>query len=390
MRCLVAGLLFLSTAAVCSANDTRVVGQGGRVRRVSGERTTVRMVRESVRIDIYRTYYDVDATFLFQNEGPPVTVTMGFPERGGGDIREKDYKQKSGFLRFGTWVDRQPVHARRQPAAIGREGQYKAFWVKEVSFAQGQGRAARVRYRSKAHEVSNGERFAMYDFTGGNWRGTVEESELLIEMHTPGTCLAWADGASLKRTGNQFLFRRKNWQAEAAVKLTYMSTLPGWLVIGRWPEGYAPPKGAVTLTQPARAASLDWAPLALIRDGTTLVQLKTLKRLLDRQAEKAGHQRRAAISWEPNTKETVLQAGAHVLHFRPGLAEMLIDGRGKVPLAAGPFVSRPAPGDPQGALYVPLRPVVEALGGTCRVERSARRVYIDLPPFWGAAGKPPA
>jgi len=26
--------------------------------------------------------------------------------------------------------------------------------------------------------------------------------------------------------------------------------------------------------------------------------------------------------------------------------------------------------------------VVEAFGGTCRVERSARRVYIDLPPFW--------
>src|SRR5690349_10328781 len=107
-------LLLLCLAMATYANDSRVIGQSGRVRMIHGEHTTVRMVRETVRMDVYPQTYTVTADFTFTNDGPPVTVTMGFPESGYGDISTETLRTHSGFQSFHTWVDGKEVPAKRQ------------------------------------------------------------------------------------------------------------------------------------------------------------------------------------------------------------------------------------------------------------------------------------
>lgn len=390
MRAALAASLICILPALCLGNDTAVVGEGGRVRLLKGEHASVRMVRESVRLDIYPDWYDVDAVFTFRNEGGPVSVRMGFPESGGGDIRPQEFRKKSGFLRFATWVDGQPARARRVFVDVEEKGAsgYQAHWVKDVGFAAGQERTVRVRYRSRPHEVSDGTSFAAYEFTGGNWRGTVGESTMVISVHLPGTCLAWWYKPALTRRGNQFFFRRENWQAEERVSLHYVSTMAGWLHLAGCGEAPSPPEGAVTLTQPGRQRRLDWAPPAVLRNGVCFASLQALQWLLAEQANRAGQARRAAIGWDAKAKEAVFQAGAHVLRFRPGRPAMAVDGKGEVALPAAAFVSPPTSGRPAGVLYVPLRPVAEELGGTVHLEYARRRVHLDIPPFWQARSRP--
>jgi len=385
MRFFAACVLCIGMISACTANDTAVVGSGGRVQRMTGEHASIRMVREWVRMDIYSRYYDVDATFVFRNYGQAVSVTMGFPESGGGDIQRKKYRTTSGFLRFATWVDGKPVNTRRKAAEIDeRDGSYETYWVKQVSFDRGQERTVRVQYRSKAGEVSDGERFAGYHFTGGNWKGKVDESTLVISMHTPGTHLIKANPASLKRSPNSFTFRRVNWQADTTVSLNFMSTLAGWLEFGNWREGLAFAEQAKTVKFPGRAAALDWAPPAAVRDGVCFVHLRRLARFINSRAEQTGRSGRASVSWDPETKEVSLQAGGRVLSFLPGRAEMLVSADKKIPLPAAPFVSPPAPGYPAGTLYVPLKPIVDILGLHFRVSPSGHRLYIEPKPQPGA------
>ncbi len=188
-------LCVLALAAV--ANDSHVVGDGGRVHRMNGKHTTIRMVRERVQMDVYAGYFDVDVHFLFKNDGPKTTVQMGFPESGGGDINSGEYSHHTGFLSFHTWVDDQPVTAKRLPASAP-ECEYRTFWVKTVPFAAGQSRTVRVQYSSPTFDESTGEEFINYDFTGGNWKGAVDESLLEISFHQPGAHLVWGGGDGQK------------------------------------------------------------------------------------------------------------------------------------------------------------------------------------------------
>ena len=61
-------LLALYLAATARANDTAVRGIGGSITPLSGEHPSVRMVREQVRMDLYRDSYDTAVDFVFVND----------------------------------------------------------------------------------------------------------------------------------------------------------------------------------------------------------------------------------------------------------------------------------------------------------------------------------
>jgi hypothetical protein len=208
-----------------------------------------------------------------------------------------------------------------------------------------------------------------------------------VELHIPGTHIV-SVGARAKREGNRFSQRWTNWQGEGQFTFGYwpMPVPSGWMRI----EGLAGsfgPYGEEEITVPGRQGGRTWNPPALLVNGATFVRVDALKNFLYQQAEQAGQARAAALSWDSAKKEAALQAGSHILVFRPGGDEMLVSPDRKVRLPAAPFLSQPAPMHRGGALYVPARPVVEALGGTLRTDLSARRVDLDIPPFWSAEGK---
>ena len=99
MRSLLLVLCLLVLALAARANDGRVTGISGTVRFVRDEKTTIRMLEETVTMDLYPTRYLVTAEFTFTNTGPATSVKMGFPETGGGvDIDSKYYRTHSSFV----------------------------------------------------------------------------------------------------------------------------------------------------------------------------------------------------------------------------------------------------------------------------------------------------
>jgi hypothetical protein len=56
---------------------------------------------------------------------------------------------------------------------------------------------------------------------------------------------------------------------------------------------------------------------------------------------------------------------------------MLLDGKIAVPLHASPFVS--SPWWRSGTFYVPVKPVLDVVGGKYKVSKSAHRLHVDVP-----------
>ena len=238
----VAVTLVLVCAVGAIANDSAFTGVGGSLRPMRGEHPSVRMMRERVAIDVHMSHYRTVVDFEFQNTSArAVTVTMGFPETASGDVNAEDARRRTTFRRFATFVDDQPVTARRVVAEASEE-QFRAYWTKEVAFAPNQTRRVRVEYEASFSAVADYfARHVPYDFTGGNWHGNVAESVLTVRIVASGMYLLHAsltprEGESrqltFEREGDNTLTRRwTNWEAEGFFDLSMMRTLPEGLVV---------------------------------------------------------------------------------------------------------------------------------------------------------------
>jgi hypothetical protein len=358
------------------ANDTAVVGQGGRLRRLEGEHAGVRMVRERIAMEVYHAFYTVSAEFTFRNEGPACTVQMGFPETGMGDINVEPFRAASGFQKFVTWVDKTQVEAQRRsaPADTG----YAAFWTKAVPFAAGQVRVVKVQYQSHPGTFAVGTRYVPYTFSGGNWKGTVAESVLDATFHIPESCLVNAPPTTRDpKNPAHFHFVWRNWQAEEDFRLVYASTWPEWLTIPDASEEQPFSGDTIMITSPGRLPDLDWIPPALVRDGVAYIGFDVLQRYLRDKRFSS----RITTSWDPATNTVALQVGSRKLGYKLKSTTMTVDtGEEKttVILPAAPFMSRPGL-VATDKYFVPAVATLQALGATVAVDGKAHRMTITLP-----------
>jgi len=372
--------VFLALAAL--ANDSEITGVGGRVTRVKGEKTSVRMVNETVRMDLYPDYYEVTADFLFKNEGKALTVTMGFPE--GDSYGEEEESNQTAFLSFHTWVDGQEVKAVRQKATEGNR--FRAFWSKSVSFAAGQQRRVRVAYRSKQGTSVMSVRYALYDFTGGNWKGKVAESTLILTPHLPGTWVLsyeeLPDRARLKQKawkGDQLTLRWTDWQAEGAFDINYNSTFPGWVLVEEMKDPYDLAAERHTITQKGNTKTLDRLPPVMYRDGQDFISLQALEHYLVIREENKKNGRKAGMTWNPKTLEATFSWSGNTYGFKLKRTTMTVSGGATVNLPTAPFLSRNSTKGESGDVYVPLQPLIKALGGKATVNRADHRGWVKIP-----------
>ncbi len=387
------------------ANDAPVSGVGGGVKRLTGKHPSVRMVRETIRMDVYPAYYDVDVTFDFYNDGPACTVKMGFPERGYGGINGDTYRREPSFLRFNTWVDGNAVTARRQQADVGEGGDFLAYWVKDVTFTAGQRRAVRVAYRSNNGDLYFGEHggygaqvfghYAPYHFTGGNWKGLVEQSTLRINLHLPGAyAVRCSEAMTLGKDGLTHLW--KHWPAEDEFQLEFYPTRADALVLrGLDLNGYPPydqddPGEAMVSSQPGQVPPA-WQPPVLLHNGRPFIALPCWADYLNDHHDSNNPVKktppRVALAWDDATHTASITQDGRTLHFTLKQPEMVVEGNKSVPLPEGPFLSRPLEKRPgqlsdkhPSQLYVPLQPLVEFFGGTLNIDREKHVVFIKLPP----------
>jgi len=382
------------------ANDSFVDGAGGRVVRMTREHSAIRMVREAIHLDLYPGYYDTQVDFLFANEtAAPISVQMGFPESGFvGTMRPEDQKgyiHRTAFRQFSTTVDGKPLLATRRKASLDASGGYRAYWVKTVSFAPNAQRRVQVRYRSSYGSISSGAllKYVYYDFTGGNWRGLVDESSLRVTFHTPGTFAAGAfmlyrpfrmEPVVFQQAGTTLTTAWQHWTAEAHLSLALDPTLPGALMPAR-PAIYEPidlhgaPLYALTIPgarqKIANIFNNTFLPPAVLRKGIVYAREDRLDALLfpdhPRSADVLAAQGTLTVagkSFSFREGDTAARYGDRTLTL-PKPPIFLKGGREDE--NKGTYTSE--------ALYVPLKPIVDALGGRMTVDADRHRITVSAP-----------
>lgn len=392
---LVFAALFVATHAF--ANDSAISGTSGtpgslKATVLAGEHKSIRMVREQIDMRIGQNDYVTDARFVFHNSGPTTTVRMGFPEGAGGDSDFAEIKKTTSFKEFETWVDGKRIKATRLiSSAQPDDFDFDAYWVKSVRFARGQTRHVRVRYRSELGSTSDQSNYFFYDFTGGNWKGKVDESILRVTFTVPGTYKLFPnrdikDEPFRSDRNNEILFRWRNWQAQEGFGLRFLQTLPNELIHAYEPK-YLNERddlypGMKTLTMKGNAAFDPWKvqaaykPPVLLRDGRAFIQFRALSENMRN-------------SWEQKNKGRKIQYGVG-MHASNGLFIAPYYGHGtqviavalgskiadvgtrKVELPVEPFVA-------SGVLYVPLAAMVEALDGNAQVNSKTMRYRFEVP-----------
>lgn len=414
MRALKTTFLILLCAALAFANglfvfanDSAFTGVGGSLRPMRGEHASIRMVREHVQIELHGDFYRTRVDFEFQNTSSrPVTVTMGFPERGSGDVDADAARRRTTFRRFATWVDDQPTTARRIVASANTEDQtYQAYWTKQVTFAPRASRRVRVEYESPmSGTVADSFTWrAPYEFTGGNWQGQVAESRLTVRAVAPGVYILRAQQSlnnsqdviqpqtvALTREGDSFTHTWRNWEAEASFDLGIMATAPGAVALegaGGASDSFDAFRqtdesdGRRYITVPANGAMplenyrMNVYPPVMRRGSRLFIAINALHRRLETQAEEAGRRDAVETIYDRSGTPTDLRAGRHTFGFRAGSATMRHNSN-SITMPAAAF--RLGDGD----IYVPLDAVMTALGGTARPGENGERVSLEIPAFW--------
>jgi hypothetical protein len=259
-----------------------------------------------------------------------------------------------------------------------------------------------VTYRAKpGFWDSSGDGFRhtlSYNFTGGNWKGALAQADLLLVSHIPGALLLAPSipdekkVTRISRQRNRLAITWKDWQAEGDFTCDFLLTYPRWLVFSGNDPAYhyafifdpmlAP---TYTLLTPGLPPYLDWSPPAMWRGKVVYVKLTSLACYLTVQAEQARRRNQVAMSWKDGA--AVLQAGTHTFRFTRRAMTMQADGK-TMPLPAHVLHSVPASeGWGNGKLYVPLQPVVQALGGTMHINTAQRKISLQIPPRWMTARK---
>lgn len=356
-------ILIVSSASAALANDTRVYGTGGTIKRMGGEDANIRMEAEWVNVDVYDKTYEVSATFNFINDSDEEqTVQMGFPESGGGGDVDIN---RVGFTSFSSKVDDIPLEVKRiKPRAENTDDtMYQAYWVKEVTFLPRQTRLVQVNYTSPTCDVSSPPyHFVQYNFTGGNWKGKVASSEILFTFHGAGTWQFSSDTA-FSQNENELYYQWKNWEAEMTCEIYFSHTLPGILMRGYGTSD----KHTYHVTIPGESTpnEIEGEPYAFFRGDIIYGSLDSID--INTQ------------DWDAEPGAIIARIGRATLTFKPGSEVMKtflpvnVDGKvtlkeGTVKLPGKPVLIKKEESDEQ-LLYVPIEPVLKALNGTYKLDR---------------------
>lgn len=187
---------FVLLAAVAHADDAFLTYSGAP--RLLSRHPTIRMVSESVTIDVIEQGYRVEATFAFQNEGRACAVRMGFPDRiNSGDVTFAEQREAAvqsgkplpiyqGLKDFASSVDGKRVATQLQADGKGM----RSWHTKIVRFARGQAHKVRVRYLADGGSATNSGGGSIRELsyilhTGASWHGPIEYAAVLVRF-APG------------------------------------------------------------------------------------------------------------------------------------------------------------------------------------------------------------
>ncbi len=330
----------LTLCGTARGDDSAMEGVGGVLKPMHGH-PSVRMVSEEVHIKLPQDV--VEASFTFRNDGPPVTVLIGFPEQGKGG----GYTQ---FDHFRSTVDGHPLKVRRYvQQRPGEDGNYKYWWIKRVHFNRGQTRVVLNRYEGGEFVTSAGVVGFNYILrTGASWKGPIGRARILCDIS------GLRDDAPLhfspsgyRRVGDTVIWDLRNFKPKQDIEI-------------RWVQGFldvAVNGGPVKKTDSAWRVPVwdEGGPIPIKQGNEVWLSVRTAAEWLDAKLEvvKPGQTVR-------------LTKGAHWAEVTVG-SPWIRTAQGRLSLPRQIYLE-------EGTIRVALLPLVRALGGQASFNKQGRLI----------------
>jgi hypothetical protein len=340
--CVSVALATLSVLGWC--NDTAVVGIGGVIKPMENHPSIV-LRSHMVKVKITPEYADVDCTFVLHNTGKATRVLIGFPESGGGDI----VVPKMGFEYFRSYVDgkRVQVRVQEQRRESGPDGYFR-WYLKRVRFEAGQTRVIRNVYRAPLGAISTGHDFFDYILTtGASWKGKIGRSDIIVELsglkHVVDLEIR---PEGYRRVGNRIVWRLENYEPKENIFIMFFQHYRLYADIGE-----------------SRIVSRD----ALIRpQGTLMIDADWFRSIQGVRVAWDGATQRVTIADSVSGRQIVMRVGDRWA---------IVNGqRVQLPVAPSWYHEWG-----RRVVRVPLRSVVEALGGQVAFKRESATVEVQFP-----------
>jgi hypothetical protein len=298
-----------------------------------------------VKVKLTPDYADVDCTFVLHNTGKATSVLIGFPESGGGDI----VVPKMGFEYFRSYVDgkRVQVRVQEQRRESGPDGYFR-WYLKRVRFGAGQTRVIRNVYRAPLGAISTGHNFFDYILTtGASWKGKIGRSDIIVELsgldHVADLEIR---PKGYRRVGNRIVWRLENYEPNEDIFIVFFQHYRLNADIGE-----------------SRIVSRD----ALIRpQGTLMIDADWFRSI-----------RGVRVAWDGATQRVTIadSVSGRQIVMRVGDRWAIVNGqRVQLPVAPSWYHEWG-----RRVVRVPLRSVVEALGGQVAFKRESATVEVQFP-----------
>jgi hypothetical protein len=341
-QCIWAALIALSMSGWC--NDSAVVGVGGVIKPMENHPSIV-LRSHVVKVKITPEYADVDCTFVLHNTGKATRVLIGFPESGGGDI----VVPKMGFEYFRSYVDGKRVQVRVQEQRRDVDpGGYFRWYLKRVRFGAGQTRVIRNVYRAPLGGISTGQSFFHYVLTtGASWKGKIGRSDIIVELSGLDHAVDLEiSPKGYRRVGNRIAWRFENYEPNDNIFVVFFQHYRLNADIGG-----------------SRILSRD----ALVRpQGTLMIDAGWFRNMRGVRVAWDGSQQRITIKDSSSGRQIVMRVGDRWA---------IVNGqRVQLPVAPSWYHEWG-----RRVVRVPLRSVVEALGGQVAFKRESATVEVQFP-----------
>lgn len=151
------------------SNDGWFAYVGGDYSIVDGVNSTIRLIDEQIRIDLYPDYYTIKIDYKFYNEGDTVTLDIGFPEYSNVFAANQSLRNFKSYV-DGKFVETKYIYG--DPNTVG-----VSWYIKKTTFIKNIELFSTIEY-----DASYG---GGYEFLGFSWN-TVE--------YVYGTAKCWKTG----------------------------------------------------------------------------------------------------------------------------------------------------------------------------------------------------
>jgi hypothetical protein len=334
-------VLLLLPIGFAWSDDAAITGVGGTIRPMKSHPSVV-LRSQVVRVKINRYNADVDCTFVLHNTGKATSVLIGFPEGGSGTDVGPSTK---GFKYFRSYVDGKRVKVRVYDQE-GDYGYYSRWYVKRVYFQAGQTRVIRNLYGMSLGLDSIGHAFFEYELsTGASWKGKIGRADIIVQLIGLEDATDWRiSPKGYRRVKNQIIWRFRNFEPKKDIFILCFACY------------------RLYLNNDYELISFDET---IRQRGVFLLEVHRLRAIRDIQ-----------ISWNHSAKSVTIMnvEGNRRVVLRVGSRWALANGQ-RILLPVTPSLHRKWE---RWTVKVPVRAVVNALGGQVHYERDRASLFITL------------